>query len=187
MRFTNECIRVCGFGLMCFGLHVWAQPVTVDDAIESAKKKKSQSAIAKAEPLPVALLPPFHSPLSNPAQSQPKLWSIKGINGEYTAEIIQGATIHTVKLVTGARIQQWEVIAFDSDSVTLAERGPNNAKSSAASSQRKHHVKPPLKLYVAARGHSIAPYRITAGSDINTQQRQAAADLPNLPAVPAKN
>ena len=142
MRFTNECIRVCGFGLMCFGLHVWAQPVTVDDAIESAKKKKSQSAIAKAEPLPVALLPPFHSPLSNPAQSQPKLWSIKGINGEYTAEIIQGATIHTVKLVTGARIQQWEVIAFDSDSVTLAERGPNNAKFSAASSQRKHHVKP---------------------------------------------
>jgi hypothetical protein len=90
-------------------------------------------------------------------------------------------------LVTGARIQQWEVIAFDSDSVTLAERGPNNAKSSAASSQRKHHVKPPLKLYVAARGHSIAPFRITAGSDINTQQRQAAADLPNLPAVPAKN
>jgi hypothetical protein len=90
-------------------------------------------------------------------------------------------------LVTGARIQQWEVIAFDSDSVTLAERGPNNAKFSAASSQRKHHVKPPLKLYVAARGHSIAPFRITAGSDINTQQRQAAADLPNLPAVPAKN
>jgi len=82
MRFTNECIRVCGFGLMCFGLHVWAQPVTVDDAIESAKKKKSQPAIAKAEPLPVALLPPFHSPLSNPAQNQPKLWSIKGINGD---------------------------------------------------------------------------------------------------------
>ncbi|MFM7698883.1 MAG: hypothetical protein ACKO5X_09625 [Limnohabitans sp.] len=160
--------------------------MTVEEAIESAKKKKSQPVIAKAGHLPVGLLPNTNSPWQSSVQNQPKLWSIKGINGEDTAEIIQGQTIHTVKLVAGARFQQWEVMAFDSDSVTLTERD-NSSKSATHSAQRKKHGKPPLKLYVAAKGHSIDNYRIPTENDINTQQRQAAADLPILPAAPAKN
>lgn len=186
MRSTNEYIRVFGLGLIGLSLNAWAQTMTVDDAIESAKKKKSQPAVAKAEALPTALLPTWVNPITPPLQSQPKLWSIKGINGEYTAEIIQGQTIHTVKLATGARFQQWEVMAFDSDSVTLTEHG-SHPKSSKASTSRKTEAKAPLKLYVAARGHSISPYRIPAENDINTPQRQAAAELPAAAApAPAK-
>lgn len=186
MRYTNEYICVFGFILMSLSLNAWAQSLTVDDAIESAKKKKSQPAVAKAEALPTALLPTGINPTTLPWQSQPKLWSIKGINGEYTAEIIHGQTIHSVKLITGARFQQWEVIAFDSDSVTLAERG-SSPKPSHASPSKKNPIKAPLKLQVAARGLSITPYRIPAESVINTPQRQAAADLPAPSPSPAKN
>lgn len=186
MRSTNEYICVFGFSLMGLSLNALAQTLTVDDAIESAKKKKSQPAVAKAEALPTALLPAGVSLTTPPWQSQPKLWSIKGINGEYTAEIIHGQTIHSVKLVTGARFQQWEVMAFDSDSVTLAEHG-SSSKPSHASPSRKKPVKAPLKLQVAARGLSIAPYRISADSVINTPQRQAAAELPAPSPSPAKN
>ena len=97
MRYTNKCIRVCW--LSCFiavGLEVWAQPLTIDGAIEAAKKKKSQQTTANTESLPVALLPPSStSGQSLPIPSSPpKIWSIKGINGDYTAEIIYQQKIH---------------------------------------------------------------------------------------------
>ena len=178
MRFTNECLRVCWLsGLLCIAANAWAQPATVYEAIEAAKKKRSQQAVATAEALPSALLPPINSQFLQPPSNPPMLWSIRGINGDYTAEIIYAQKIHPVKLETGAHFQEWEIVAFDSDSVSLVERKAKPKKSKTLA-KNESSTKKPLKLLVAPTGNSIAPYRIQAGSEINTMQRQAAANLP---------
>ncbi len=188
MRFTNECIRFCWLScVMCLATKAWAQPATVDDAIEAAKKKKSQQAVASTEQLPAALLPPANAQMLPISSVPPKLWSIKGINGDYTAEIIYDQKIHPVKLVTGTRFLQWEIIAFDDDSVTLLHRD-SKAKKTKPLNQHESDSKKSLKLFVAPTGNSIATYRIHTGSELNTPQRQAAADLPATPpSRPANN
>ena len=187
MRFTNECLRVWWLsGLMCLAAKAWAQPATVDEAIETAKKKRSQQAVATSEALPSALLPPINSQFLSTPPNPPMLWSIKGVNGDYTAEIIYAQKIHSVKLETGAHFQKWEIVAFDSDSVSLVERIAKPKKSKPMAKDESG-TKKPLKLLAAPTGNSIAPYHIQAGGEINTMQRQAAANLPAPAPPPARN
>jgi hypothetical protein len=186
MRFTNKCLCMCGVAWMCVGMPVHAHPVTVDGAIESAKQKKSQPAVAKSDPLPTALLPNPGAPASAPGHHPPKLWSIKGINGKYTAEIIWNQKIFHVPLVVGERFQTWEITQFDDDSVTLSEKRPARSKPKAASSKQPE-PRQPLRLFVAASGDTISTYQIAADNEINTMQRRAAADLPAPTAPVARN
>jgi len=87
----------------------------------------------------------------------------------------------------GTRFLQWEIIAFDDDSVTLLHRD-SKAKKTKPLTQHESDSKKSLKLFVAPTGNSIATYRIHTGSELNTLQRQAAANLPATPpSRPANN
>jgi prepilin-type N-terminal cleavage/methylation domain-containing protein len=87
----------------------------------------------------------------------------------------------------GTRFLQWEIIAFDDDSVTLLHRD-SKAKKTKPLTQHESDSKKSLKLFVAPTGNSIATYRIHTGSELNTPQRQAAANLPATPpSRPANN
>lgn len=185
MRFTNECIRLCWLSCLIFlGAQACAQSLTVNDAVEAAKKKKSEQAVTSVQAMPSALLTPLNNQLQ-PAY-QPQLWSIKGINGEYTAEIIYEQKIYPLKLVMGTHFQKWEIIDFDSESVSLLEKKSTSQKSKALI-PHKSSTQKPLKLFVAPRGNSISHYRISVESEINTMPRQAASNLPMQPSFQVKN
>jgi len=186
MRFTNECICWCWVGWMCCSIDVQAQPLTVESAIESAKQKKTQPAVAKTEPLPAALVTPLNSVVTSSVSSQPRLWAIKGINGKYTAEIILNQKIFHIPLVLGEPFDKWEVADFDSNSVTLAEKNTPRDKTKHAT-PRTPDTHKTLKLNIAPAGNTISNYQIQADGDINTPQRRLAADLPALAAPTARN
>jgi hypothetical protein len=82
----------------------------------------------------------------------------KSIPFDYTAEIIYAQKIHLVKLETGAHFQEWEIVAFDSDSVSLVERKAKPKKSKTRV-KNESSTKKPLKLLVAPTGNSITPYQ----------------------------
>lgn len=175
MPFTNNCVCLCCWALL--GLHAQAEPLTVESAIASAKQKKSQSPVAKADTLPAGLLPPLNNnPLPIAVVDPPRLWSIKGINQNHKAEIIYNQKIFQIPLVVGGQFESWEIVAFDSDSLTLKKITPSTKAARKATQTARES--PFLKLTVAPTGNPIGSYQIQRGNDINTLPRRAAADLP---------
>ena len=193
MPCTNNLSLViyCALCLICF--HAQAESPTVDAAIEAAKLKKANPVLVakpevKNETLPsaVALAKPLPLPVF--VEHEPKLWSIKGINNNYTAEIIINNKIHQVPLKIGSSFQEWEILSYDSESITLLKRAPLAMASGKSKEKTKTTADKTIQLFASPQGQSILQYQIQQDGEINTLQRKTAANLPvNTQPLPGKN
>jgi hypothetical protein len=181
MRYTNNYSNSLFLVLAFTASHVWAQNLTVESAIEEAKQKK-------INPLPVAKHDAVNAPVAtapialpkNPSENpneEPKLWSIKGIKENLTAEFVYKNSIHSINLHEKAKFADWTIVEYDSESVTLVKQ---QALPSPSRQNKKESSQPPspLKLFIPPTGSSIVKFNIPADGEINTIQRQAASNLP---------
>lgn len=193
MPYTNNFALViyCAVCVSC--IHAHAESPTVDAAIEAAKLKKASlglmarpevknealsSAVALAKPLPLPAI----------VDQEPKLWSIKGINDNYTAEVIVNNKIHQVPLKLGSSFQEWEILNYDSESITLIKRTPLAVVSGNVKEKRKAMADKTIQLFASPQGQSVLQYQIQQDGEINTLQRKTAANLPvNTQPLPGKN
>ena len=210
MRVPNKQLCVFWIGCCVAWTCLGSEPLTVDSAVEAAKQKRKKGVEVAESPMPLpaalslnlgALALPSPAP---PPPSQPKLWSIKGINDQFVAEIFYEGKIYPLSLKVGEKFQRWTVSAYDHQSVTLAEKKTPKPKppptasskppatpkaSQTTSSPPKQKVlatsAPPepqlqtLTLTVMPRGQTVA----SQWTDELTQPamstaKQAAATLP---------
>ncbi len=184
-------IIYCALYLSC--IHAHADSPTVDAAIEAAKLKKANPVLVakpevKNEVLPSAIALAKPLPLPAFVEHDPKLWSIKGINNNYTAEIIINNKIHQVPLKIGSSFQNWEILNYDSESITLFKRAPLAMVSGKSKEKGKTTADKTIQLFASPQGQSILQYQIQQDGEINTLQRKTAANLPvNAQPLPGKN
>ena len=171
--------------MACFTLWLvagfaYAEPATVDAAIEAAKLKKSSGNIVKPdvknEPLPKAVA--LAKPVEIPIEPDLKLWSIKGINDEFTAEIMVNNKIHRLALIEGAQFQDWQIVGYDSESLTLRRKTPIITPAKKKTDTANAFAFKTVQLFVTPRGTSIMQFQIQSDGEINTLQRRSAANLP---------
>ena len=180
MRCTNKFKPIACFTLWLVAGFAYAEPTTVEAAIEAAKLKKSSGNIfkpdVKTEPLPKAVA--FAKPVEIPIEPDLKLWSIKGINDEFTAEIMVNNKIHQVTLIEGAQFQDWQIVGYDSKSITLHQKKPFKATAKINTDKANTFAYKTIQLFVTPRGTSIMQFQIQSDGEINTLQRRSAANLP---------
>jgi len=179
MRCTNKFKSLVCFVLWLVAAYAYAEPATVDAAIEAAKLKKSTGNIVKPEvknePLPGAVA---LAKQVTPTEPDLKLWSIKGINNEFTAEIIVNNKIHQLALIEGAKFQDWLIVGYDSESLTLRKKTPMAAPENKNTDKANAFAFKTVQLFVTPRGTSIMQFQIQPEGEINTLQRRSAANLP---------
>ena len=169
---------------------VLAEPTNIDAAVEAAKMKKAMGTEVKSlEPnTAVAMLPP----LTIAVEQEPKLWSIKGINDQYTAEILLNNKIYQVPLNMGARFQDWEIVSFSSASITVSKRNVANDLLSMKNDKKKNaSPNKTVELFIQSSGHTLWQYQKAQDIEINSPQRKTAASLPigmqPMPPISGKN
>jgi hypothetical protein len=156
---------------------VLAEPTNIDAAVEAAKMKKAMgtevkslepnTAVAKLQPLTIAV------------EQEPKLWSIKGINDQYIAEILLNNKIFQVPLNMGARFQDWEIVSFNSASITVSKRNVANDLLGVKNEKKKTPAfNKTIELFTQSPGHTLWQYQPPQDGEINTLQRKTAASLP---------
>jgi hypothetical protein len=170
--------------------HALSETVTVDAAIEAAKLKKSSAGVVKPEvknePLPSAVA--IAKPLPAPVEVEPKLWSIKGINNNYTAEIIIANKIFQVPLKVGSSFEEWEVLSYDSESITIHKKSALTQGLNKTADKSKFPTHKTVQLFANQQGKSILQFQIQQDGEINTLQRRTAANLPvNMHSATGKN
>jgi len=170
--------------------HAFSETVTVDAAIEAAKLKKSGAGVVKPEvknePLPLAVA--IAKPLPAPVEVEPKLWSIKGINNNYTAEIIIANKIFQVPLKVGSSFEEWEVLSYDSESITIHKKNALTQGLNKTADKSKFPTHKTVQLFANQQGKSILQFQIQQDGEINTLQRRTAANLPvNMLSATGKN
>jgi len=170
--------------------HALSETVTVDAAIEAAKLKKSGAGVVKPEvknePLPLAVA--IAKPLPAPVEVEPKLWSIKGINNNYTAEIIIANKIFQVPLKVGSSFEEWEVLSYDSESITIHKKNAPAQGLNKTANKSKFPTHKTVQLFANQQGKSILQFQIQQDGEINTLQRRTAANLPvNMLSATGKN
>jgi hypothetical protein len=180
MPSTNKFKPLVWFMVCLITAFAYAEPTTVDAAIEAAKLKKNAGNIVKPEvknePLPGAVA--IAKQVQIPIEPEIKLWSIKGINDEFTAEIIVNNKIHQVALIEGAQFQDWEIVGYDSKSITLHQKKSLKATAKINTDKANTFAYKTIQLFVTPRGTSIMQFEIQKDGEINTLQRRAAANLP---------
>ena len=180
MRCTNKSKPLVSFILWFGAAYAYAEPATVEAAIEAAKLKKSTGNIVKpevkTEPLPGAVA--LAKPVEIPIEPDLKLWSIKGINNAYTAEIIVNNKIHQVALIEGAQFQDWLIVGYDSESLTLRKKKQIATPTNKKNDKSNVFAFKTVQLFVTPQGTSIMQFQIQSEGEINTLQRRSAANLP---------
>ena len=182
MPCTNSYLFIVTNALLISLAQAATEPVTVDAAIEAAKLKKSSPAIAKPDvkndalSSAVGMAKPL--PIPAPVDTEPKLWSIKGLNNEFTAELIVKNKIYHVPLQENSTFDEWEILSYDSESITIRQKKPPakaliKSKSKGDLSETKK-----LRLFASPQGRSILQFQIQQEGEINSLQRKAAANLP---------
>jgi len=185
MPITNKMKMILFVSLLSKFYVSYAEVVTVEDAINAAKQKKSQSAVAKSDSLPASL---YSSQMAlGSSGTQPKLWSIRGVNNHYTAEVIYQNKIFHIPLKNGEIFEKWEIVNFSSDTVSLIER--KDKYTNQSKSRSSNMVTPKvIVLNTPANGYSIAEYRLSTDLSLNNNlQRRIAADLPMANPLPPKD
>jgi hypothetical protein len=121
------------WGVLCFactqGLAQSAMPAlqgqrTLGELIDAIKVERE--ALLMPGPGPINAVPdlPRHGSPVDPQQQLPRLWSVTGMNGRFTAVLVVNGKVHTLNSDTlPTQVGGWRVSQIDPFAVLLSQQG----------------------------------------------------------------